>query len=558
MPVPAHHRPHRPARAGSDELGHVPVRHHLAPRDPVHGGQHPRRVRRRGAPADRSGRQAGRQARRRSGPPSVTHRATVRRDRAGARRSSTSAQVVHSYRIVTFAGPGPAGVSGHRELRSEDECHEQCCSAAACPRPRRWPWRCRWRRRRPRRRRPPRRSPPPCPRSRGLRAPASSASTAPPTRCRSTTTGPASARSRWRSTGGRRTTRPTRSARCSSTRVVPAAPGCPSPAPPPGCCSTTRSARSSTSSASTRAESARARPCSASPRTRSSWPCSARSRACRSARRRSGRPCRPTATYTAACGANGGPLLAHMSTLNVVKDLDRLRPGRRRQQAHLRRLLLRHAHRRDLRQPLPDQGAGTAARRHGRPGRAHPALAAQRAQPGRRLRDRAARLPRALRGVRPRLRLLRRRPEGQVRRAAGAAAPRAADPLRRLHGQHQPAHRLRGRQPLRPGARSRTPRRPSRRCTRRPSPPPRRPAARRPPRAGRRPRRWPGPAASGRSARPTPSTARTRSTRSTAWTRGCRGSRRRGRRSRWASRRCTGRSAATRPTAPRCARPGRW
>ncbi len=30
-------------------------------------------------------------------------------------------------------------------------------------------------------------------------------------------------------------------------------------------------------------------------------------------------------TYTTACGANGGPLLAHMSTLNVVKDLDRLR-----------------------------------------------------------------------------------------------------------------------------------------------------------------------------------------------------------------------------------------
>jgi pimeloyl-ACP methyl ester carboxylesterase len=30
-------------------------------------------------------------------------------------------------------------------------------------------------------------------------------------------------------------------------------------------------------------------------------------------------------TYTAACGANGGPLLAHMSTLNVVKDLDLLR-----------------------------------------------------------------------------------------------------------------------------------------------------------------------------------------------------------------------------------------
>ena len=29
--------------------------------------------------------------------------------------------------------------------------------------------------------------------------------------------------------------------------------------------------------------------------------------------------------YTAACGANGGPLLAHMSTLNVAKDLDRLR-----------------------------------------------------------------------------------------------------------------------------------------------------------------------------------------------------------------------------------------
>ena len=30
-------------------------------------------------------------------------------------------------------------------------------------------------------------------------------------------------------------------------------------------------------------------------------------------------------TYTAACGRNGGPLLAHMSTLNVAKDLDRLR-----------------------------------------------------------------------------------------------------------------------------------------------------------------------------------------------------------------------------------------
>ena len=77
---------------------------------------------------------------------------------------------------------------------------------------------------------------------------------------------------------------------------------------------------------------------------------------------------RKTAALARRCGKVSGWLLPHISTADTARDLDHLRVLRRRAQAHLRRPLLRHLHRPDLRQPVPRPGPGDAARRGRRSG----------------------------------------------------------------------------------------------------------------------------------------------------------------------------------------------
>ena len=70
-----------------------------------------------------------------------------------------------------------------------------------------------------------------------------------------------------------------------------------------------------------------------------------------------------------ACARRGGPILAHMSTADVARDMDYLRHALGDAEAELPRLLLRIVPRTDLRQPLPRSGPCAGDRRRARPDR---------------------------------------------------------------------------------------------------------------------------------------------------------------------------------------------
>ena len=76
-----------------------------------------------------------------------------------------------------------------------------------------------------------------------------------------------------------------------------------------------------------------------------------------------------TAELARRCGEVSGRLLPHISTADTARDLDHLRGLVGDRRAHLRRPLLRHLPRPDLREHVPAPGSGDGAGRHRRPGR---------------------------------------------------------------------------------------------------------------------------------------------------------------------------------------------
>ena len=133
--------------------------------------------------------------------------------------------------------------------------------------------------------------------------------------------------------------------------------------------------------------------------------------------------------------------------------------GRRREEADLHGRLLRHDARRDLLEPVPRPRAGDGARRADGRRRCGQPAARGHARAGGELRGHSRPLRHALRGE-PCLRVRRRRPRGGVRRAAGAARPRAAacpGPSRR-HDRRRPAARRHARAHVRAVAGPRPPR----------------------------------------------------------------------------------------------------
>ena len=158
--------------------------------------------------------------------------------------------------------------------------------------------------------------------------------------------------------------------------------------------------------------------------------------------RRSGSGSSADRALARACAERGGPILDHMSTANVARDMDLLRRAVGDAQADLRRLLLRLAIWRHLRQPVPGQGPGPGRRRRARPGRLvhrprrpgpDPAVLDPPAQRRGRLRHPAG-VPAPVRRRRPQLRLLRRQPQAALRPAGPAAAARARPSSPTRHG----------------------------------------------------------------------------------------------------------------------------
>ena len=242
----------------------------------------------------------------------------------------------------------------------------------------------------------------------------------------------AAPRSRSRSRACRRPTRGGGSARCSSTRAAPAARGSTSWSVPARSSTRTRSARASTSSASIRAASCAARRCSASTARRSGGRGSPRS-PFPITREEERIWIEADRFLTSACERRAGPIIDHMSTANVARDLDVLRAAVGDRQAHLRRLLVRLLPRQHLREPVPRPRAGRRPRRRARPDRvvdgaqpvegAHGAVLDAAAQRRRRAGDAERVLPALRRGRRP-VRVLRRR-GAALRRARTAPAARA-------------------------------------------------------------------------------------------------------------------------------------
>ena len=133
-----------------------------------------------------------------------------------------------------------------------------------------------------------------------------------------------------------------------------------------------------------------------------------------------------------ACDQRAGPIIDHMATANVARDMDELRAGPRRGEAQLRRLLVRHVPRRHVCEPLPGPLPVAGRRRRARSGRVvdrqrrrrHDAVLDSLAQRSRRAGDAGGVLPPLRRGRRP---PARSAPLGRALCRAGRRAQGRAD-----------------------------------------------------------------------------------------------------------------------------------